>query len=159
MLRPSNCANAILYVPAGSKEAYAAADYWKEFKEIVEMEPEIVEKCAAPTIAYDRGELVVESETEGAECHVTIATADAGEQTGGRITLKPTYTITAWATAEGFAESDRVTATLTWCDSGLQAEGMTIVATKSEAADVNNDGIVNVTDIATIISIMASKAQ
>lgn len=29
-------ANATLYVPAGSKAAYEAADYWKEFKEIVE---------------------------------------------------------------------------------------------------------------------------
>ena len=33
----SNCGNATLYVPAGSKAAYEAANYWKEFKEIVEM--------------------------------------------------------------------------------------------------------------------------
>ena len=33
----SNRANATLYVPAGSKAAYEAADYWKEFKEIIEM--------------------------------------------------------------------------------------------------------------------------
>ena len=32
----SGCYNAKLYVPKGSKEAYEAADYWKEFKEIVE---------------------------------------------------------------------------------------------------------------------------
>ncbi len=32
----SNRANATLYVPAGSTAAYKAADYWKEFKEIVE---------------------------------------------------------------------------------------------------------------------------
>ena len=32
----SNRANAILYVPAGSKALYEAADYWNEFKEIVE---------------------------------------------------------------------------------------------------------------------------
>ena len=32
----SNRANATLYVPAGSKSAYEAADYWKEFDEIVE---------------------------------------------------------------------------------------------------------------------------
>ena len=29
--------NATLYVPAGSKAAYEAADYWKEFKEIIEV--------------------------------------------------------------------------------------------------------------------------
>lgn len=33
----SNRANATLYVPAGSKAAYKATDYWKEFKEIVEI--------------------------------------------------------------------------------------------------------------------------
>lgn len=33
----SNRANATLYVPAGCKAAYEAADYWKEFKEIVEI--------------------------------------------------------------------------------------------------------------------------
>ena len=32
----SNRANATLYVPIGSKASYEAADYWKEFKEIVE---------------------------------------------------------------------------------------------------------------------------
>ena len=33
----SNRANATLYVPKGSKAAYQAADYWKEFKEIIEI--------------------------------------------------------------------------------------------------------------------------
>jgi hypothetical protein len=35
----TNRANATLYVPRGSKAAYEAADYWKEFKEIVEFTP------------------------------------------------------------------------------------------------------------------------
>jgi len=39
----SNRANASLYVPYGSKDAYMAADFWKEFKEIVEMEPASLE--------------------------------------------------------------------------------------------------------------------
>lgn len=30
--------NAILYVPKGSKDAYQAADYWKEFKDIIEID-------------------------------------------------------------------------------------------------------------------------
>ena len=32
----SNCANAILQVPIGSKTAYEAANYWKDFKKIVD---------------------------------------------------------------------------------------------------------------------------
>ena len=34
----SHLTNATLYVPAGSKEAYETADYWKEFMEIIEMD-------------------------------------------------------------------------------------------------------------------------
>ncbi|MBO4641669.1 MAG: leucine-rich repeat protein [Bacteroidaceae bacterium] len=37
----TNRADAILYVPAGSKETYQAADYWKEFKEIREEGDEV----------------------------------------------------------------------------------------------------------------------
>ncbi len=37
----SNRANATLYVPAGCKAAYQAANYWKEFKEIVAPSPAI----------------------------------------------------------------------------------------------------------------------
>lgn len=37
----TNRANAILYVPAGCKAAYQAADYWKEFKEIREEGDEV----------------------------------------------------------------------------------------------------------------------
>ena len=39
----SNRTNASLYVPTGCKAAYEAADYWKNFKEIIEMEPAGVE--------------------------------------------------------------------------------------------------------------------
>ena len=35
----STRAYATLYVPAGCKSAYEAADYWKDFKEIVEVTP------------------------------------------------------------------------------------------------------------------------
>lgn len=35
----SNCENATLYVPYRSVSAYSAADYWKDFKEIVEIVP------------------------------------------------------------------------------------------------------------------------
>ncbi|MBQ6210300.1 MAG: leucine-rich repeat protein [Prevotella sp.] len=38
-----NRANMTLYVPKGTKALYEAADYWKEFKEIVEMEDDTIE--------------------------------------------------------------------------------------------------------------------
>lgn len=39
----SNRANATLYVPHGCRAAYVAADYWKEFKTIVEMGPPVTD--------------------------------------------------------------------------------------------------------------------
>ncbi|MCR5395609.1 MAG: hypothetical protein K6E86_09460 [Bacteroidales bacterium] len=38
----TNRANATLYVPEGSKTTYEATDYWKEFKEIIEI-PDYIE--------------------------------------------------------------------------------------------------------------------
>ena len=35
----TNRTNATLYVPKGSKSAYQTANYWKEFKEIIEIDP------------------------------------------------------------------------------------------------------------------------
>ena len=43
----TNRANAILYVPYGCKSDYEAADYWKEFKSIMEME-----RVKSPDIAF-----------------------------------------------------------------------------------------------------------
>lgn len=42
----SNRTNATLYVPYGTKAAYEAADYWKDFKEIIEM------SVPSPNIAF-----------------------------------------------------------------------------------------------------------
>jgi len=53
----SNSANATLYVPTGSKAAYEAADYWKEFKEIVEIE--VLDRLIitdGEALAYDQTE-------------------------------------------------------------------------------------------------------
>ena len=46
-----NRANATLYVPQGSKEAYQSAQYWREFKNIVEIIKGNVNKDGKVTIA------------------------------------------------------------------------------------------------------------
>ena len=152
--------NISLLVPEGSKADYEADYYWKEFKEIVEYEVEN-KQCTPPTIAYDRGRLLVECESPAeAECHVSISTADTGEYSGHCIELTPTYTITTWATAEDYADSPRVTATITWRDGRPLFEGFSSVTTDGKAAcDANGDGAVDVADIATIISEMAVQAR
>lgn len=54
----SNSNNATLYVPYGCKAAYEAADYWKDFKEIVEIQPDLTEKevLSVEALEIKRGE-------------------------------------------------------------------------------------------------------
>ena len=59
----TNSPNATLYVPKGSKVAYEAADYWKDFKEIVEIptiefaDPNVKALCVANWDTNGDGEL------------------------------------------------------------------------------------------------------
>ena len=48
----SNRTNTTLYVPVGSKDAYQAADYWKEFKEIIEIDPTGIEQISVQGNGY-----------------------------------------------------------------------------------------------------------
>ena len=56
----TNRTNATLYVPYGCKAAYEAANYWKDFKEIVEIQPDLTEKEVLNVEALEtkRGETV-----------------------------------------------------------------------------------------------------
>ena len=83
----SNSSNATLYVPEGSSEAYAAANYWKEFKEIVEIEMEDAEpKDAEPK---DDEPKINDTNTCGdgvtyvyTEANQTLTISKTGEGTG-----------------------------------------------------------------------------
>jgi hypothetical protein len=150
----SNRINATLYVPAGCKAAYEAADYWKEFKEIIEEK-----QCATPTIAYENGELVFSCETEGATFVSEIKVADAKSEGVSRVKLSASYVVTVYAVADGYANSDVATATLTWSDGGLKAEGLTVKETKEKKGDVNGDGLVTAQDASLILQLVAGKIK
>ena len=47
-----NRANATLYVPAGCKATYEAADVWKDFKEIIEMDPSVTDISQMDNVIY-----------------------------------------------------------------------------------------------------------
>jgi len=149
----------ILHVPAQAIESYKADNYWKKFKDIVPIPDYEVEKCATPTISYSNGRLVLDCETEGAECFATITDTDIKSYEGKEISLSATYIISAHAKASGYADSDVVTATLTWGDAGLKVENITVDSTSSNKCDVNADGAVDVADIATIINEMAARSR
>ena len=63
--------NAILYVPAGCKSAYESADYWKDFKEIVEMGPESIEPTDISTLS-DAIYANAATGLKGGDCTLTV---------------------------------------------------------------------------------------
>ena len=152
---------ATLHVPTTSIDAYKAKEPWKNFKSIVGLDGAIVEtpKCATPTIVYEDGKLLFDSETEGTEFMYEIKNTDPKKGSGGEVDIKPQVTtVTVYATKAGCDNSDVATATIRWRDGRPLFEGFSrVVVNDQEASDANGDGTVDVADIATIISTMAGK--
>jgi hypothetical protein len=136
-----NRANSILYVPKGSGPAYTEASYWKEFKQILEIKDEFTVKCEKPTITIlASGKIRVESATEGATCITNITASNVEPIIDAEISLNnlPTiYTITAYATKEGFDDSEVATFRYE------KAEG-----------DMNGDGMLNITDVIHLVNMI-----
>lgn len=138
-----NRANSILYVPKGSRPAYKAANYWKEFKQIIELEDGVPVKCEKPTITFfASGKIKVESATEGAKCITNIIASNVEPLTDGDISLNTPltiYTVKAYATAEGYADSDEATATFRY---------------EKTNGDMNGDGTVNIADVVQLVNMI-----
>lgn len=85
---------------------------------------EIKEKCSTPTITVKDNQLFVHSDTEGATYHTSIVAYDHKDVIHGEnesIELVGQYLVTAYASSDGYADSEPATATLIWnkLDSGV----------------------------------------
>lgn len=130
-----------LYVPIGSKDAYANADGWKDFVNIIE-EKVAGLRCSKPIITLVDGKVRFECETIGAKCHYSIAQNGVVDGNGEDcIGLTKTYTVTCYATANGYEDSDVAIATFSLDGPGLKG-------------DMNDDGQLSVSDLSTIASII-----
>lgn len=134
---------ATLYVPESSVELYKASA-WSQFGNIVGITGETVsDKCEKPTITLlANGKIKVECTTEGATCFTNITASNAEPLTDGEINLTTpltVYTVTAYATADGYADSDVATVTFRW----EKTEG-----------DMNGDGQVNISDVIQLVNII-----
>ena len=114
-----------LYIPKGTTEIYKAKEPWSNFKYIIEENDitEDAEKCQTPTISYSDKKLTFTSPTEGAEYHYTITDDDVKTEAyteDGIIDLSATYEISVYASADGYRNSDRATATLYFINAGLE---------------------------------------
>ena len=118
-------------------------------------------KCATPTIAYERGRLMFSCETPGAECFYQITCRDRFSGSGSEAAIDQTYTISFYAHLEGWFVSDTATATISWRNGQPVMEGFSSVTMDGEDSkgDVNCDGKIDVADIAKVLSIMAGCAS
>ena len=115
------------------------------------------QKCATPTISYENGRVRFHCETEGARFVSEVTTADASEDGGEEVALGTKYYITVYAKADGYADSETVTGTLTWSNGAMTGENIEVTDTNYANGDVNHDGSVNVADISAVIDIMAGE--
>lgn len=113
-------------------------------------------KCAAPTITYKNGKLHFSSDTEGAKFVSKITSNDVQEGKGEDVSLTRQYVVTVYAVADGYLNSDTVTATIKWGDGTIEAENIAVTSTIDKKGDVNLDGTVDVADISAVITIMAT---
>ena len=110
---------ATLNVPECCADKYKAANIWKEFTNMTVggVVPDEPKQCAAPVITYADGRLQFACETAWAEYMYTLTASDAKssfEKSAGSVDLTACYEITAYAVAEGYTNSEQVTATLYW---------------------------------------------
>ena len=107
----SNYKNATLYVPAGSKAAYKAADYWKDFKEIIDMGQSIAfEDDAVKAICVANWDTNSDGELSYAEA---AAVTDLGE------VFKHNYEITSFDELQYFTGLTSIGEFAFYCCSGL----------------------------------------
>lgn len=116
---------ATLHVPASLVNNYKTIEPWKNFKNIVALEGSEMQKCAKPTISYQRGKLIFKSETEGAEFVSEITDIDIQIHYDSEIQLGVTYNISVYATKPNYDDSNVATATLCWIDVEPKTEGIT----------------------------------
>ena len=126
----ANIWKATLHVPQETIEVYKTTSPWKDFGNIVAISNEkpgenTSKICKRPKIHYNSGKITFESETANAEFVSKITDDDVKSYYGESIDLNLTYTITVYAFAEGYENSDEVSAKLCWIDQLPQTEGIT----------------------------------
>ena len=140
-----------LFVPEGTLATYQQADQWKDFFFAEEGagsgNPGIheAEKCATPVITFADGKLNFTCATAGVEYHYDITADGSKSGTGSQTDLTTTYTISVYASKEGFDNSETVRKTITTGGTGGQV------------GDVNGDGNVDAVDLTKLIEILLKR--
>ena len=139
---------ATLHVPAASVATYKSQSPWNKFKEVVaidgtpEPEPPVLEKCATPTISYADNMVTFSCATEGVNFVYDIKVSGA-TGVSSQVALRPTYSISVYATKSGYEDSDTAIETIS--------------PTNNLKGDVDGDGEVDIADAVRIVNFVVGK--
>lgn len=141
-----NFTNCTLHVPEASLTNYKSNVPWSKFGNIVPLKDDDpgVEKCATPTIEFSNGRLTFNCETEGVEFHYEYGNKGEGDD----VDVLQAVKVSVYATKKGYNDSDVATEEIYIGGTGG------IVGIKG---DINEDGIVNGTDIQEVINVIISE--
>ena len=130
---------------AAAKEKGWTPYYWDGSLPWKEYAGEL-ETCATPTIDFVDGKLKFSCETEEVKYVYNIALSTEIESESSENDLPTTYIVSVYAKKEGYKDSEKVEKEIE----------ITTGGTSAKKGDVNEDGIVNGTDIQTVINIIVN---
>ncbi len=149
----------ILYVPKSYLQAYKDAlgskypYIYASKDDDGQGEDKPTTACATPTITYSDGELKFVSATDGAQYHYTITDADIKNDAyseDGKVQLTATYNIMAYATADGYKQSDKATAVLYWVKANANLENTSTNINQAKTRGIvatAHDGIITLSGL------------
>lgn len=137
----SNIENATLHVPGVSISEYTNTAPWSAFGGIVEISNETPEKCATPIITYANGQVHFACETEDVAFVPTVTCTPTQLQDGNVLDIGGTFTVSVYATKEGYVNSDIATKTITI----------------NKLGDIDGDGQLSVTDVTSLVNAILGK--
>lgn len=135
--------NIPLFIPETSATTYQTTNPWSNFNEFKTLSGEVLEikQCATPTISLKNGKLHFECETEGVEYIYSFTPPAAStNQNGNDVDLPNTYVICVYAKKDGYVNSEIAT--------------KNIILTLGEKGDVNQDGVVSITDAVSVVNLI-----
>lgn len=131
-----------LHVPASAIESYRNENQWKEFGKIVALEDgknPAVKQCATPTISVENGLVSFECETDGVEFISEVTENCANKYYQSKFSFVPSYTISVYATKDGYKNSEIVTKEVSFSLGSLDG-------------DMNKDGKLSVSDVSELVN-------
>lgn len=144
--------NATLHVPAASVDSYKETAPWSGFGSKVALngtiEPVIIPKCETPTISFVDGKLTFTCNTDDVEFISQITASDAKNYYDSSIALTKKYTVSVYASKEGYENSETVTKEFSF--GGNSGEISDVFG------DINGDGVVDVADVTALVNIIMS---